>query len=297
MDSRLSVPGDGCRSTTKSNLMDTLRFTDELLTRQMPSGMDVDTTLSHFAIVTYMVAPDALRSHVHSRFELDIVNQDYPDTALVSVVPFVDQDFRFSRFPWFKRRFAQTNYRTYVTDTETGEHVAWFFGTSLDSFAVCVPRHLWKLPWHRADIRFDCNYDSCLGRYLSYRMEARNSWADAFLELEDTGTTPKILKGFDDLETGLVLLTHPRRGYFYRRDGKLGSYSIWHDRLQTTVGRVVDARFDLLDSLGLVNRGDISSVHSVLVQHQTEFTIYLPPVTVTSIGDSKRDRSNIEVLG
>jgi len=114
-------------------------------------------------------------------------------------------------------------------------------------------------------------------------METKNSWADAFLELEDTGTTPTALKGFDDLETGLVLLTHSRQGYFYRRDGKLGSYSIWHDRLQTTVGRVIDANFSLLDNLELVNSGDISSIHSVLIQHQTEFTIYLPPVAVTSI--------------
>jgi len=263
--------------------MDTLRFTDELLTRQLPSGIDVDTTLSHFAIVTYLVAPENLRRHVHGRFELDVVNHDGRDAALVSVVPFVDQDFRFSRLPWFKRRFGQTNYRAYVTDSETGEHVAWFFGTSLDSIAVWVPRYLWKLPWHKANIRFKCNYDSSRGRYQSYRMETNNSWADGCLELEDTGTAPSALKGFADLETGLVLLTHPRRGYFYRRDGKLGSYSIWHNRLQTTVGHVVDARFDLLDRLELVNNRDILSAHSVLIQHQTEFTIYLPPATVASV--------------
>ena len=263
--------------------MNTLRFTDELLTRPLPSGIDVDTTLSHFAIVTYLVAPEVLRRHVHSRFELDVVDHNGCDAALVSVVPFVDQDFRFSRFPWFKRRFGQTNYRAYVTDTETGEHVAWFFGTSLNSLAVGVPRYLWKLPWHKADIRFNCSYDASRGRYLSYRMETHNSWADASLELEDTGTAPRALKGFADLETGLVLLTHPRRGYFYRRDGKIGSYSIWHDRLQTTVGRVVNEKFDLLNSLELVTNGDLSSAHSVLIQHQTAFTIYLPPVTVTSI--------------
>jgi len=133
--------------------MDTLRFTDELLTRKRPSGVDVDTTLSHFAIVTYLVAPDVLRRHVHTRFELDVINHNGFDAALlhvpepfgsakfldrwhpptgfwdrllVSVVPFVDQDFRFSKFPWLKRRFGQTNYRAYVTDTETGEHVVWF---------------------------------------------------------------------------------------------------------------------------------------------------------------------------
>ena len=41
--------------------MNPLSFTDELLARQPTSGIDVVTTLSHFAIVTYRVAPDALR--------------------------------------------------------------------------------------------------------------------------------------------------------------------------------------------------------------------------------------------
>ena len=80
-----------------------------------------------------------------------------------------------------------------MTDTETGEHAVWFFGASLDSLAVFVPRRLWKLPWHKANIRFDCDYDSRLGRYRSYRMVTNDSWADAILELEDSGTAPSAL--------------------------------------------------------------------------------------------------------
>ena len=54
--------------------MDPLRFNAERLKRKPPSGMDVETTLAHFAIVTYMVDPSgnivsALRG-VHSRQEL-----------------------------------------------------------------------------------------------------------------------------------------------------------------------------------------------------------------------------------
>ena len=83
-------------------------------------------------------------------------------------------------------------------------------------------------------------------------MTTANSWANANVELGDTGKPPTQLQGFNDLETGLVLLTHPRVGYYYRRDGRLDSYSIWHDRLQPSVGNVITARFDLLDRLGLV---------------------------------------------
>ncbi len=48
--------------------MKTLAFTDDLLFRKRPTGMDVDTTLAHFAIITYLVDPEVARSHIHPRF-------------------------------------------------------------------------------------------------------------------------------------------------------------------------------------------------------------------------------------
>ena len=262
--------------------MQPLSFTDDLLTRKPPTGVDVDTTLAHFAIITYLVDPEVARAHIHPRFQLDCIELNGREYALLSVVPFLDLDFRLAKFPWPQWRFGQTNYRIYVTDTETGEHVAWFFGTSLDSFSVLGPRYLWKLPWHKAKIDFDCDYDAQARRYTSYHMKTTRSWADAEVELNDTGKPPTELQGFDDLETGLVLLTHPRKGFFFRRDGRLGSYSIWHDRLHTTIGNVVTARFELLDQLGIVQSGETSKVHSVLMQNRTDFTIYLPPRRVDS---------------
>ena len=242
------------------------------------SGIDVVTTLAHFAIVTYMVEPDALRPHIDARFDLDtIIDAEGREKALISVVPFLDQDFRFVRFPWKKWRFGQTNYRAYVRDRNTGEHVVWFFGTVLDSWTVNIPRFAWRLPWHRARITFDVAYDADFGRYSHYQMTASSNWAPARLAIEDSGKPPTQLTGFPELESGLVLLTHPLYGYYYRRDGSLGRYSIWHHRLETTLGTVTEASFPLLDQLNLVPTGDLTSVHSVLIQPETEFTIYLPP--------------------
>ncbi|QDV16375.1 hypothetical protein Pan153_10020 [Gimesia panareensis] len=260
--------------------MEQLTFNDDLLNRSPPRGIDVETTLAHFAIITCLIEPALIRPLIHPRFELDLVEVDGQERALLSVVPFMDQDFRFVRFPWRKWRFGQTNYRVYVTDTQTGEHAAWFIGTSLDSWTVSIPHHLWKLPWHRANIDFDCTYDIAAKRYTKYRMQTTDSWADAEVELTDTGRPPTELTGFDDLETGLVILTHPRTGFYHRRDGQLGSYQIWHDRLQTTVGQVTTARFALLEQRGLIPAGTEPQIHSVLMQHETEFTIYLPPRVV-----------------
>jgi uncharacterized protein YqjF (DUF2071 family) len=243
--------------------------------------MAAETTLQHFAIVTYWVDPSVLRKHLHPRFEPVCLAVDRKSrNALVSTVTFLDRDFRFSMIPRFKRSFGQTNYRAYVLDTQTGEYAAWFFGTCLDSISVIVPRYLWRLPWHRARMNFDCEYDQAAERYATYNVRTHSSWSPAYLAIEDTGKAPSQLPGIVNLEAGLVLLTHPMRGYFFRQDGALGSYSIWHDRTHATMGRVREANYPLLEQLGLVEGGNLSEIHSVLIQPSIDFVIYLPPFKV-----------------
>jgi hypothetical protein len=255
--------------------------------RQPRSGtFDVATHLRHFAIVTLAVDPEVLQRTLHPRFMVDRIRLPHGEWGLVSVVPFQDHDFHITRLGWPRWSFGQTNYRAYVIDRKTGERAVWFFGTVLDFWGVIVPRYAWRLPWHAARIRFECNYNSGLGRYDSYRMTTRSAWAPAHLELEDSGRAPEILDGFDELESGLFTLTHPLVGFYYRRDGRLGSYSVSHDRLKPTIGRVVSARFPLLENLGLVQAGDMM-VHSVLIQPVTQFAIHLPPVPIDeALGES-----------
>ena len=179
------------------------------------------------------------------------------------------------RFAHLRFAFGQTNYRAYVLDRETGKPGVWFFGTTLASATVAVPRYLWKLPWHPGRMRFDCEWEA--GRYTRYAMQTRSAWAAVELELEDTGQPVTCLDGFPDLETGMVILTHPLAGFYYRRDNTLGSYHIWHDRLTPTRAQIVRAGFDLLDRLGLVPFAAQDQPHSVMMQRSAEFTIYLPP--------------------
>ena len=258
-----------------------LRFTTRLLTKPPLRGLAVETTLQHFAIVTYWVDPSNLRKHLHPRFEPVCLAVDGRSRkALVSVVTFLDRDFRFAMCPWFKGSFGQTNYRAYVQDTQTGEYAAWFFGTCLDSVSVAVPRYLWRLPWHRARMDFDCQYDQAAARYSIFKVRTRSTWAPARLAIEDSGKPPTELAGVSNLEAGLVLLTHPLRGYFFRQDGALGSYAIWHDRAHLTVGTIQEVRYPLLQRLGLVEDGNQSDIYSVLIQQSIDFTIYLPPSRV-----------------
>lgn len=252
--------------------------------------LDVRTVLHHFAIVTFTVDPAALRPYVHERFDLDTIVDDSGRTrALISVVPFEDHDFAFARLPWPRWTFGQTNYRAYVRDTATGERAVWFFGTVVDFAGVVVPRYAWRLPWHHASIEFDCKYDEGAARYERYAMTARSAWAPATLELADTGVAPTALTGFASLEDGLLALTHPLSGYYYRRDGRLGNYSVWHPRIKATVGRVVNARFPVLERLGVLPPDGAYSEHSVLIQPRIDFVIHLPPGLEPSLAERAGD--------
>lgn len=255
-----------------------LSFADHLVPRPPVAGIDAWTRLRHFAILTYPVEPAAVQNLIHPRFRPFTVTIGGREQALLSVVPFLDEGFTAAALPFPRFHFGQTNYRIYVVDRATGRQVVWFLGTVLDSWTVAVPRHLWKLPWHPGRIRIDARVRG--GRYEHYRMETASDWATARVEL-CSAPEPGRLSGFPDDETALVLLTHPLEGFYYRRDGTLGSYSIWHERLHPHQGTLRAARFDLLDRLALVPFDRQGSPHSVLLQAECEFTIYLPPRVVS----------------
>ena len=254
-----------------------LRFAANHLARPIVGGIDVVTTLEHFAIVTYAFEPALLERYLPPRFEPVCIRlSDGRLRALVSAVPFHDRNFRGARWPSPRLSFGQTNYRAYIRDRESGLDSVWFFGTTLDSLTVVVPRYLWKLPWYRGRIRFSCATDRD-GNYRRYAMITRSSWAPVELDLVDAGEPVSRLEGFPDLETGMLILTHPLTGFYRRRDGVLGSYSVWHDRLNPRAGACRRARFGLLDRLGLVPFAYQDRPYSVMLQPYTDFTIYLPP--------------------
>ena len=67
-------------------LVEPLHFTPEHLTRPAVTGIDVITTLKHFAIITYPVDPESLRRHLAPRFEPVCIRlNDGSIRAMVSV--------------------------------------------------------------------------------------------------------------------------------------------------------------------------------------------------------------------
>jgi len=197
---------------------------------------------------------------------------------MISAVPFVDADFHFERImPAMQFRFGQTNYRAYVIHRATGEHCAWFFGTTLGSPIVHIPRRLWRIPWHQAQYEIDCSYYEPQRRYARFHYDVKSAWASAEIDIEDTGEPVSTAPGFEDHGALALILTHPVAGYFHRLDGCLGTYSVWHDRIALTHGQPKRLHFSLYERLGLLTPDEMNRPHSIFLCPETEFRILLPP--------------------
>ncbi len=250
------------------------RFNATHLTCPPKSLLAVLVTLHNFIIVTFAVEPEALARHLPPGFEPEVrLMKDGSHKAFISAVTFQDIDFRLNACPWPRFSFGQTNYRAYVM--HKGERVGWFFGTSLATPFVQVPRHLWQLPWHPAKMTFDVEWDESNKICTRYRETTEGSWGKAEIELTSAGEPTGTLDGFLDDEDTAVMLTHPLIAYYYRRDGKLGTYGIWHDKLVMERATTIKAEFAVFHNLNLTVPNQ--APHSVLLQKSTDFTILLPP--------------------
>jgi hypothetical protein len=240
-------------------------------------GLDAATTLVDVAITTFAVDPAALARLLPSGVDPDAVSlDDGRSRALVSAVTFRDVDFRLAFADRLRFAFVQTNYRAYVRIGD--RRLVWFFGTSLDSPLVAVPRLAWRMPWHGGTMRLEATWDG--DRCTSYRQNTRAAWAGADLELEGSDEPVGRLDGFADRDEALLVLTHPLDGLYRRRDGGLGGYSVWHERFAPRIGIARKARFELFERLGLVEPG--AEPHSVMLQRTIDFSVLLPPLRFRS---------------
>lgn len=91
---------------------------------------DVVTTLRHFGLVTYTIDPALLRAQLPPGLSPLTIDVDGASRALLSVVLFMNSDFRSAVVPVPRFTMPQINYRAYVIDERTGDHGIWFWPPS-----------------------------------------------------------------------------------------------------------------------------------------------------------------------
>lgn len=233
-----------------------------------------ETELDDFAIVTYRVPTRALAALLPAGFApREFTFDDGGTGTLVSAVAFGDRDFRFRFCRPVAISCGQINYRAYVT--AHGRPGVWFFATSLDHPVVAVPRLLWGMPWRRSRITIDADWSAGAARW---RLSAVDAEGTSSCDAVEAGPAPERLDGFADRGHWLEVLTHPTRGWYPRRDGRdgrVGSYSIWHPPMAPRYLEARSARFPLFERLDLTTPD--TAPHSVLAQPGLHFDVHTPP--------------------
>jgi hypothetical protein len=70
----------------------------------------------------------------------------------------------------------------------------------------------------------------------------------------------------------------PLIGWFARRDGGIGRYTVWHEPLAPIACHVEAASFQVFEDLGLV--APDTTPHSAFVAAAIHFDVHTPPVQV-----------------
>jgi hypothetical protein len=235
--------------------------------RCKPRWHHASTELDDFAIISYRVEPGLIARHLPSGVVPEVFHfDDGGHDALVSAVVFRDRDFHFRLCPLVRISCGQINYRAYVR--AQGERGVWFFGTALDHPLVVIPRILWQMPWQRAQIRIEAEASR-------WHMTAAGPSGASHCELIVTDQAVGRLDGFNSVSETLRTLTHPADGWYRRRDGAIGHYSIWHEVMAARLCTTTSARFTFLEELGLITSS--CKPHSALTQPTIHFDIHTPP--------------------
>jgi uncharacterized protein YqjF (DUF2071 family) len=240
-----------------------------------------------FAIVTYSVDPDRLAAILPHSFEPEVFRLDSGrECALVSAVPFRVSSLTIGG-SWIPLGFVQVNYRAYIR--RHGERCVWFFGSSVSSWMVTVPRTLFGLPWYWTKSSLSAAWVNGAGS--DYALHTTGDWAGADLLAAGTGEPVGRLDGFTDLDETLAVLTAPLSGFCLRRDGSLLELRVKHDVLSPQTALARAASFSVFEDLNLCAAD--TAPHSVLLQRSTTFDV-LAPRLAKSPARSKRPIARTE---
>ncbi|MDP9465287.1 MAG: DUF2071 domain-containing protein [Actinomycetota bacterium] len=226
--------------------------------------------LEDFAIINWSVDSDRLQAHLPAGFE----PEERSGKAFIAMVAFRSQGFHFRAAPFARISCGQADYRALVRHGE--ERGVWFFGGSLSSRLVNIASTLWKMPWHYAsiDITSSPNGDPS----DRWNFDATGGWGAATIALIHTGRPFATPPDFGNSTESAATLVDPLVGWYPRRDGGVGRYSVWHEPLQLGEAAAEVARCDAFEQLGLIDKEQ--QPISAGLQKQIHIDVHTPPTKV-----------------
>jgi hypothetical protein len=98
--------------------------------------------------------------------------------------------------------------------------------------------------------------------------------------LTDTGRPFANAPGLDARGQSTETLADPLLGWYPRRDGGVGRYSVWHEPLQMQEARADVTRCEVFERLGLIDADQPPS--SAGLQRKVRFDVHTPPKKIAT---------------
>lgn len=260
-------------------------FTRKSPDRVLPSvnrgNVSVSAELQHVSLIVYAVPAERVKSLIPSSLQIEETTINGKPMAWISVESFLDKN-AIGHSP-----FEQTNYRLHVLSD--GQPCRWLLGSSLGSLSAVGIRNLWPMPWHLSAMEFQIAYDHTNGRYNQYRLQTQSQWANSCWQIGDTGYAID-QEAMDRIGLPDSILTHQANDVFARRDGSIGSQRSVQFSFEFTRAKLIEARCDLLESLGLLTVEELMQPELAVLQHKASRQIFSPAV----INESRKQPKTLE---
>jgi uncharacterized protein YqjF (DUF2071 family) len=231
----------------------------------------VKMRLHHVLYVSYLVPAARVRPHVPDMLKLSTVAGD---RVFVSVVSMRCSGVRMTALPWPSFDYSQLNIRTYVRDSHTAQPAVCFLHSGVSSAAVSSLTRLFRLGWQKATfgVRTSQSQD---GRYRDY--VADGFWKGHIkISAVESNRAEKTVEPLENWQSLINHLTAPLIG-FGGTKGNSERFEIIHRPLEVRAGDLRSIRFELLQSMNLVDDAALGEPDNVLLVPQAEFKVWLPP--------------------
>jgi uncharacterized protein YqjF (DUF2071 family) len=241
-----------------------------------PSGLDRITTaqvdVQNFALITHAVPAERLQPLVPDRFQLEtFVDGSGAEMGFISASTFCNRQIHWSAARYPAHDFDQSTFRTYVT--HRGRRGAYFFATYVSTRLSFVGQSLVAANTRLAE--FDVDIDRDERGYRRYVSHARAGSEELQFELEAI-ELPTAKPLFASGEEHAQFITYRLHGYARPPVGGVTYGPIEHRHMDPWEGRLIEGRFDLWETMGLLPRDEWDSPFSVLVEPSVRFTLHPP---------------------
>lgn len=238
--------------------------------------ISVKMTLNHVFYISYLVPISRIQPFLPEFLQPATV---FPEQMFVSIVGMKCNDVRVYGFSRPSFDYDQLNVRTYVIDPQTGNPAVYFFRSGVSSGIIPWLTSIFGITWEAID--FD------LQPYLSEKPARRGykvigHWQeDLYFEIAKSEPSSEEKGLFPDLASEITEISGPRLAFMTS-----GNHTIRYESTQQiqSVQRVslLDIRFQLPVTMGLLKETELSKPDSVLLASQTKLGAYLPPQRIST---------------